>query len=1613
MMEQTYTILGVKLAFPCKAYPTQLSMMSMIIKGINRRQNCLLESPTGSGKSLALLCSSLAWQEGEREKQHKAAAEDYNKADFIPIDDDYDDDGGIKKPCTCSCNKPSTSTTAPSTSSLGPSTSTAVSSTSPQDVAKPCKISPANKSEEKEIEEDVILVAEENVEKNKDDNKNDDDDDDFDLPRKKRPRKSVGPMGTAKKTKHQKGVVFDEDIEDVSQQSPNPHTKAHWEMKLVTPQAKAGASELSASKSDTSSCTCSCHSSKCQKMMDQEEKNVKRDGDAKPIKVPRIYFGTRTHKQIAQIIRELGRTAYKSVRMSILGSREHTCVHPEVSRSKNKNEGCKDLLDDKTGGTCKFFTNVHKMKQQWQIRDYGLTEAWDIEDLVALGKRVKACPYFSSRSLKDQADVIFCPYNYLIDPMIRQSMEIDLKDQVVILDEAHNIEDSAREAASLTVTSEQLKDATDELDKLLTFKFREEHTRVIHSVSSSLLRWINDYSSTLRQNDFDRASRMWSGQEMVAALANMGISPATLPTLQHHLSALMEDEDERGIKEMGPTLGVLTGALFNGLFVIFNFMFKDDMKFTKDYKVALLKTKARNQFPNTNNTWIQRRRRSAEAVFTLSLNFWCLNPAVAFTDFGEAVRTIILTSGTLSPMSSFASELGVSFPIQLEANHVINKSQVWVSTWAFGPNGHSLNATYRNAETFAFQDDLGRVVLEVCRVIPYGVLCFVSSYSMMNKVIERWKTTGLYDQLQSLKQVMCEARGGDKSVFDEQLKEFYDTIKVCEENGLENYPITGVLMFAVCRGKISEGMDFADNNARAVITVGIPYPNVRDAQVEAKRHYNDQHAAARGLLTGSEWYEVQAYRALNQALGRCIRHKKDWGAILLVDERFSRNPNKYCSGISKWVRGKVIHNTHARDALTSLSEFANVRMQGSPDADTSVFDSTQPNSQTLSPTTPSASSLNTSKLSHTPFRFNHQASMPGTPEYASTSRMDHVNHNHPESGMLPGRSKVGQLFVPMSKAASTPTSHLTKDSTPLQHHTGRQGAEDHGSLRGNAGHQTVEEQQEQTRGSRSRRERKPKDRTKGKKAQEKLGAGQQTLLAFSPSVGSKATESTSRQPQLGVSLINKIEGQHQIVIMNSDTLQITQPESASYIPVGSVEPLPSAPVQRGEVIDLTSPVKNVPTLEEVQRTRIPTPKAKLNFEDESILKEPKNPQEKPSTSFTNKLSRFAFTKDENDNGCAKEEGNDLKCCKVQRSLGTVADRASSMKGHFAEDIRRDGALKEDQRTTCVPTSDDEEENVEADERRRRREEDNRTPVLFDSEVGDSGSDTAWKPTSFIPEGIKTEPEESKKCSTEDISKKLNEILNGNNKYHAADKTEDTTEIKMEESDQGRSTRRLSIKGRRNLSRRKEHCEQNGAEEETHETAVPETRSHMLVRRSARTRRTPKKVIESVEQSKFCKDDVECPQCGTSLVHSLDGMTCLQPGDVKNKYLLGFMATRKRGQSSSCGCPGKKVEGSLIATDTSNLSCCSCIRTEKTSGLQLNAFWSTEDVCCYQPITCSVCNDKRHQDPNVSSTPPVIGYSVMAAGPQSMQAVGKSYIYPEEVACCTALLSVKNHGPKKL
>jgi Fanconi anemia group J protein len=68
-------------------------------------------------------------------------------------------------------------------------------------------------------------------------------------------------------------------------------------------------------------------------------------------------------------------------------------------------------------------------------------------------------------------------------------------------------------------------------------------------------------------------------------------------------------------------------------------------------------------------------------------------------------------------MSTFQSELGCIFELQLEANHVILDKQVWVSSIGNGPNGQELTATYEKREKVEYQDELGNLVVEICKVV--------------------------------------------------------------------------------------------------------------------------------------------------------------------------------------------------------------------------------------------------------------------------------------------------------------------------------------------------------------------------------------------------------------------------------------------------------------------------------------------------------------------------------------------------------------------------------------------------------------------------------------------------------------------------------------------------------------------------------------------------------------------------------------------------------------------------------------------------------------------------------------------------------------------------------
>lgn len=76
----------------------------------------------------------------------------------------------------------------------------------------------------------------------------------------------------------------------------------------------------------------------------------------------------------------------------------------------------------------------------------------------------------------------------LLDNNFLFQMDITLKGQVVILDEAHNIEDCARESVSYSVTESQLRAAREELDFMVNNNIRQKDHEALQAVCCSLIK---------------------------------------------------------------------------------------------------------------------------------------------------------------------------------------------------------------------------------------------------------------------------------------------------------------------------------------------------------------------------------------------------------------------------------------------------------------------------------------------------------------------------------------------------------------------------------------------------------------------------------------------------------------------------------------------------------------------------------------------------------------------------------------------------------------------------------------------------------------------------------------------------------------------------------------------------------------------------------------------------------------------------------------------------------------------------------------------------------------------------------------------------------------------
>ena len=166
-----------------------------------------------------------------------------------------------------------------------------------------------------------------------------------------------------------------------------------------------------------------------------------------------------------KVVRELKNTQYKP-RIAILGSRAQMCVHPRISKipPAQQNFQCRTAVANRS---CRSYNNTEK-KAESQM---GRGQVLDIEELVEIGQNHSLCPFYYSRNAIVDADIVFVPYNYLIDPMSRQSLTgLNFAGSVIIFDEAHNLDSVCGDSSSFDLTATDLSLCVSEVDRAIQLK---------------------------------------------------------------------------------------------------------------------------------------------------------------------------------------------------------------------------------------------------------------------------------------------------------------------------------------------------------------------------------------------------------------------------------------------------------------------------------------------------------------------------------------------------------------------------------------------------------------------------------------------------------------------------------------------------------------------------------------------------------------------------------------------------------------------------------------------------------------------------------------------------------------------------------------------------------------------------------------------------------------------------------------------------------------------------------------------------------------------------------------------------------------------------------------
>ena len=615
----------------------------------------------------------------------------------------------------------------------------------------------------------------------------------------------------------------------------------------------------------------------------------------------KIIYTTRTHSQISQIIHELQKTCYWP-RTAILSSRDISCVNSKIRN--NCNGAILNIRCRKNNVNCPYYNGVLQDKRE-------KNNCLDIESLCINGKKQTFCPFYQQiESAKSYSDIAFMPYNYIFDEDINDIMGIDIKNNIIIIDEAHNIRQVCEDSKSVEINDNDFDDIISDISQLLDYEEKNENSvglldkkekkkspsleiskndlnieiNIIKSIKNAFNSpkiEIEDEGKKLNYLEFfeifiDNDIKKNKKRKKKVAYKNDSFDSKTnipenvnISNIEIHIKFLKNvNNTYQNVFEKGSKISILI-KIFN----IIN-QLSENIDLQSSYVFYIENKEIKNKESNNFN----------EIKKIRIFNIYCFNPQLEFSDILEKKPySIIFTSGTLTPFKIFEDEFKIKFEITLENRHIVPIEQFIFEIITNYSEDNTYRFDYKNRNNLEMVKALGNEICNYCQKTPYGgILVFFPSYFYLNKCESLWNDSGINNKIRQYKKIYVDS-AKDKSLLNE-----------IKKNSNKNY-----IIFSVYRGSSSEGIDFSDDCARMVICVGIPFANLIDKRIKLKIEYlNISNSNNKNLVEGSEWYLVNAMTAVNQSLGRVIRHINDYGVLICIDERF----HFYEKYFSFWIR---------------------------------------------------------------------------------------------------------------------------------------------------------------------------------------------------------------------------------------------------------------------------------------------------------------------------------------------------------------------------------------------------------------------------------------------------------------------------------------------------------------------------------------------------------------------------------------------------------------------------------------------------------------------------------------------------------------------------------------